>query len=112
MNALAVTGNLTRDPEVREAGENKVASFGVGRSRSKGDDRVSEYYEVEAWGSLAENIEASLSKGDPVCIMGRLRYDQFENEDGEKRTKTFLVAQHVGPDLSYCTAKLKKNGKK
>lgn len=57
-------------------------------------------------------MEASLSKGDPVCVVGRLRYDQYQTKEGEDRSKTYLIATHVGPDLTYCTAKVERNGNK
>jgi single-strand DNA-binding protein len=114
LNNVAITGNLTRDPVLKEinGGENRVVSFGVGRSRKKtdSDERVSEFYEVEAWGTLAGNIARSLRKGDPVCVVGKLRYDQYEVDD-IKRNRTYLVASHAGPDLRYREVEVKTNGK-
>ena len=113
MNTVTITGNLTRDPVLKEIndGETNVVSFGVGRSRKKPGDggRVSEYYEVEAWGTLAENITKSLNKGDPVCVTGKLRFDQYEVDD-VKRNRIYLVANHCGPDLRYREAEVKGNG--
>lgn len=110
---MAITGNLTRDPILKEinGGENQVVSFGVGRSRQKAgsEDRVSEFYEVEAWGTLANNVATSLRKGDPVCVVGKLRFDQYEVDD-VKRNRTYLVASHAGPDLRYREVEVKSNG--
>lgn len=113
LNSIAITGNLTRDPVLKEiaGGENQVVSFGMGRSRKKGaeGERVSEFYEVEAWGTLAVNIARSLSKGDPVCVVGQLRHDQYEVDD-IKRNRTYLIASHAGPDLRYREVEVKSSG--
>ncbi len=55
---------------------------------------------AQAWRSLADGLRDSVSKGDPVIVMGRLQTDEWTDDRGELRSKTYLVAEAVGHDLS------------
>lgn len=104
MNNVTLIGNLTRDPEVRDTGENKVAVLGLAESRENREgEKTPQYYDVEVWGALAVNAAASLSRGDLVIAVGHLRYDAYE-KDGEKRSKVKVVASHLGPSLRFVGA--------
>lgn len=94
MNTVILFGNLTRDPEVREVGEKKakVANFSLAvnrhfkRADGTKDEEVT-YVDCEAWDTGANTIETYCSKGDPLLIQGSLKMDQWENDNGEKRSK-------------------------
>ena len=62
------------------------------------------YVSVSCWGWMAANVQRSLTKGDPVVVMGRLGTHEYDSSTGEKRTSIDLTARAVGPDLSSCTA--------
>ena len=112
MNSVTLIGNLTRDPEIREAGESKVVSMGLAETREgKDGEKTPQFYDVEAWGDLAEHVAASLAKGDLVIAAGKLRYDSYEKE-GERRSRVKVVASHIGPSLRFCEAEVQRNGKK
>jgi len=92
-NNWILTGNLTRDPEVKQIGENKVAKFGVAYNKVfKKDGEKKEqtsFFNVEVWGRQAEIAEEYLKKGDLVSLQGEAVQDTWE-KDGEKRSQVYL----------------------
>jgi len=99
INRVVITGNLTRDPELRHIGSGTaVCDLGIavnGREK-RGDewqDRA-DYFDVTVWGGMAENCAEYLAKGRPVAISGRLRLERWE-KDGQKRSKVKIVADSV-----------------
>jgi single-strand DNA-binding protein len=100
LNRAQLIGNLTRDPEVRVAGTQKVATFGVATSLSWTDQtgqkkEKTEFHSVVAWRKLAEICEQYLRKGQKVYIEGRMQTRDWEGEDGVKRYKTEIVAENM-----------------
>lgn len=98
-NLVVVTGNLTRDPEARQAGETTVVGFAVAVNESwkSKDGEVKErtsFFDVEAWGTLGTLVSKYLKKGSKVLVSGSLRQDVWEKE-GEKRSKVYIVADTV-----------------
>ena len=65
------------------------------------------FVEVKCWRKLAENVTASLFKGDHVVVHGRLFLNRYE-VNGEPRSMIQLDARAVGPDLSRCPAMLQR----
>lgn len=100
LNRSQIIGNLTRDPEVRSAGGQKVATFGVATSFGWTDQtgqkkEKTEFHNVVAWRKLAEICELYLKKGGKVYIEGRMQTRDWEGEDGIKRYKTEIVADNM-----------------
>lgn len=101
LNHVTLAGNLTRDPEVRFlANEQAVASFGLAINRRyKGKDgekkEEATFVDCEAWGRTAELVGQYLTKGSPAYVEGRLKLDQWEDKDGQKRSKLKVVADSV-----------------
>jgi single-strand DNA-binding protein len=98
-NYCCIVGNLTRDPEVKFIPSGTaVAAFGVAVNEKYkvGEDwkeRVN-YFDVEAWGKLAEICGENLAKGRNVLVAGALRYESWE-KDGEKKSRIKIVADKV-----------------
>jgi len=94
MNSVNLTGRLTRDPELRSVQVN-------GESRSVCDMRVAVdgrgdepvYVDVITWGPQADACAEYLSKGRQVGVEGRLDYQEWEAEDGSKRSKHAVVGR-------------------
>lgn len=113
-NSVFLTGNLTRDPEMRFSQSGlAIANLGIAvNSRRKVSEGVYEdepnYFNVVAFGSLAENVGESLGKGVRVTITGRLSWRQWETDDGQKRSTVEVVADSVAPDLRWATADVTK----
>lgn len=100
MNRVFLVGNLTRNPEVRYAPSgNAVSDLGLAVSRKyrgkDGQEREETcFVRVTVWGKTAENCDKYLSKGSPVLIEGRLKYDEWE-KDGQKHNRLSVVAERV-----------------
>lgn len=101
LNRVIIAGNLTRDPEVRYTPSGTaVGDVGVAISesyRNKAGELVETtcFVDVEVWGRQAETTAEYLSKGSPVLIEGKLRLDQWENQQGEKRSRLKVRADRV-----------------
>jgi len=93
-------GNLTRDPELRyTASGAAVASFGlaVNRKYKAGDEWKEEvcFVDITVWAKQAENCAEYLHKGSPVFVEGRLNYQSWESDTGQKRNKLEVVANTI-----------------
>ena len=101
INHLTISGNLTRDPEMRTVGADKsVTSFTIA-SNSKykaadGEQREEvTFCDVEAWGRQGEIAAQYLTKGATVIVEGRIKQDNWQDKEGQKRSKLKLVADKV-----------------
>lgn len=114
---VSITGNLTRDPELRFTANGKaVANLGVACNRlvnKPGEERKEEvsFYDVTCWDSLATNVADALVKGDRVVITGRLQQRSWETDEGDKRSKVEVVADEVGASLRWATVEISKNAR-
>ena len=97
MNKVIITGNLTRDVGLKYTPSGSpVATIGVANNeRGKDLKDIVTFIDVEVWGKTAENCDQYLSKGSPVLIDGRLKLDQWTQQDGQKRNKLKIVANRV-----------------
>ena len=101
LNKVLVIGNLGRDPEMRYMPSGRpVTSFSVATSRSwtnaDGERREeTEWFNVVAWGNLAEICKQHLHKGQQVYVEGRLQTRSWEDSEGKKRFRTELVANEM-----------------
>ena len=101
LNKVLLIGNLTRDPELRYIPSGTaVANFGLATNRvytTQDGERKEEvcFVDIVTWAKTAENCANYLSKGSPIFIEGRLQYDSWETEDGQKRSKLRVVADRV-----------------
>lgn len=113
-NYITVVGNLTRDPELRYTPSGAaVAKFGIAVNRfytdRTGEKREqTDFFNVNAWRNLAENIAESLSTGSRVIVSGRLQSRSWETDEGQKRTVVEIEADEVGPSLRWATAAVTK----
>ena len=114
-NTTTITGNLTREPEIRYTREGQAtAQLGVAVNR-RWLDRASQewkestsYFDVICWRDLAENVALSLTKGMRVVVTGRLEQRTWETEEGEHRSKVEITADEVGASLRFATADVQK----
>jgi single-strand DNA-binding protein len=100
INKVIVSGNLTRDPELRQAGATPVLQFGIAVNDRKKNNQTGEwedvpnFFDVVVWGARGESLSRYLSKGTKVIISGRLKWSCWE-ADGGKRSKVEIVAEDV-----------------
>jgi single-strand DNA-binding protein len=100
LNTVTLAGHLTRDPELRQAGERSVVNFGLAinrRWKSQEGEAKEEttFVDIEAWGRTAEIVGQYLAKGSPCYIEGRLKLDSWQDKEGQKRSKLKVVADNV-----------------
>ncbi len=106
-----ITGNLTDAPELRFTPNGAaVANFRVAvtprvREGDTWKDGETSFFRVNAWRQLAENATESLSKGDRVIVVGRLKARSWETPEGERRSVVEIEADEIGPSLKWATAK-------
>ena len=99
-NKVILMGNLTRDVELRQTpGNQTVANIGLAVNRTyqtrEGERREeTTFVDCEAWGRQAEVMSQYLSKGRPVMIEGRLKLDQWQDQQGQNRSKLRVVIEN------------------
>ncbi|MGH2773687.1 MAG: single-stranded DNA-binding protein [Actinomycetota bacterium] len=113
-NNVTLVGNLTRDPELKYTPSGAaIAKFGLAvnrfYTRNTGEKvEQTDFFNVNAWRQLAENIAESLTTGTRVIVTGRIQSRSWENEEGQKRTVVEIEADEVGPSLRWATAAVTK----
>ena len=102
VNVVVITGNLTRDPELRHTGggtavcDLRVAVNSRRKDQSGNWVDKANYFDVTVWGAQGENCANYLNKGRPVAVEGRLDWSEWEAKDGSgKRQAVRIVANTV-----------------
>lgn len=101
-NSVTLVGNVTRDPELRNLSNGgQVADFGLAvnrrwKDRDSGEDREEVcFVDCSAFGKLAEIVGQWVQKGKPLLVDGRLKMDQWQDKQGNKRSKLFVVVEQM-----------------
>ena len=101
INRVVLTGNLTRDPELRSTGNGlAVCKLGIAvntrrKNSNTGDwEEKANFFRVTVFGRQAESCNAYLKKGRAVAIDGRLEWSEYE-VDGQKRQSVDIIADNV-----------------
>jgi single-strand DNA-binding protein len=101
LNKVMIIGRLGRDPEMRYTPSGRpVTTFTIATSRSwntsEGEKRTeTEWFNIVAWGSLAEICKQYLNKGQQIYVEGRLQTRQWEDSEGVKHSSTEIVANEM-----------------
>jgi len=102
LNKVQLIGNLGTDPELRHtAGGQAVANFSLATSRQWGGQDGSapqektEWHKIVAWGRLGEIVNEYLRKGRQVYIEGRIETRQWQDQQGNKRWTTEIIAENM-----------------
>src|SRR4030081_2015858 len=102
INRVVMTGNLTRDPELRTTTSGmsicklRIACNTRRKNSSSGEwEDKPNFFDVTVWGAQGENCSRFLSKGRPVAIDGRLEWREYETQDGHKRQSVDIIADSV-----------------
>ena len=101
VNKVILIGNLGGDPTVRFTPTGTaVANFNIATTerftnKSGEKEERTEWHRIVAWGKLAEICQQYLKKGKQVYIEGRLQTRQWEDQQGQKRTSTEIVANNM-----------------
>jgi single-strand DNA-binding protein len=103
MNRVYLLGNLTRDPVLRRLNSGtSVADMGLavsengdGNGKSDAKKPAPVFVDLVAWSKLAENCGAHLAKGSQVLVEGRLQFDEWTDDKGNKRSKIKVCADRI-----------------
>ncbi len=100
MNKVILMGRLTRDPEVRYTQTNNtlVASFSLAVNRrfaKEGESQTADFINVSAWAKTGEFVSKYFKKGQQVAVVGRIQTRSWEDQQGQRRYATDVVAEEV-----------------
>lgn len=102
INRVNITGNLTRDPELRAtAGGTQMLAFGVAVNDRRKNQQTGEWEDVPnfvdciVFGSRAEAVSRFISKGSKVAIEGKLRFSAWETKEGQRRSKLEVIVDEI-----------------
>ena len=100
MNKVILMGRLTRDPEVRytQTSNTLVASFSLAVNRRftrEGDTQTADFINIVAWGKTGEFCSKYFKKGQQVGIIGRIQTRTWEDQQGQKRYVTEVIAEET-----------------
>lgn len=115
MNTTTQTGNVTRDPELKFLQNGQASarlSIAVNRrwqnkQTQEWEEKVS-YFDIQAYGALAENVANSVTRGTRITVTGQLEQRSWETPEGDKRSVIEIKAEDVGVSLAYATAVVTK----
>ncbi len=101
-NRIILVGNLTRDPEYKQLASGQgICRLGIATNRQFPNRQTGAmtqevcFIDIDVWGAQAESCRQYLSKGRPVLIEGRLKFDSWDDQSGQKRSKHSVVADRV-----------------
>ena len=102
MNRVILSGRLSRDPEIRTAGDMTIAKFSlaVDRRIKKGEERKADFINVTCFGNQATFVEKYYHKGDGMNLIGRIQTGSYKNKDGATIYTTDVVADEIEFPLS------------
>ena len=117
---VTIIGNLTDDPDLRfTPNGHPVATFRLAVTARIKDgatwkDGETSFFRINLWRQLAEHVAESLTKGDRVLVIGRLKSRSWETPEGDKRSVVEVEADEVAPSLRWAIAKPERatNGSK
>ena len=96
MNKVFLSGNLTRDPEVRYTQTGKAtARMGIAVRRQFSKENAVDFFNLQAWNQTAEFCQRYLSKGSRVLVEGRLQTYSYEGKDGTTKSGVDIVVDNI-----------------
>jgi single-strand DNA-binding protein len=100
LNSILIEGNLVRDPLYRSTPKGTpLCTFSLASNRfykqDSGLEKEVSFFEVETWSRLAEACKEHGRKGRGVRVVGRLKQDRWNSNDGKQHSKITIVAEHV-----------------
>lgn len=94
MNQINLIGRITRDLELRTTTSGKaVCEFDLAVNRIGQD--ATDFINCTVWGNQAENLCKYQGKGSLIAVTGSLRIDKYQNQEGENRYKTYVLANNI-----------------
>jgi single-strand DNA-binding protein len=111
---ITVIGNVVNTPARNRTQNGSVTNFRVAATERRFDSAKQEwgdgstfFVDVECWGELGGNVSHSISKGDPVVVVGAIRTHEWESDQG-RRSRPQIRAEAVAPNLARGVADFRK----
>lgn len=102
LNSIIIEGVISKDAESKKVASGatvtsfQVSTKGLYKKADGSIEEVISYFDVEMWGeSLAEVMEKYGKEGRGVRLVGRIKQPQWVTEDGQKKTRTVIVGEHI-----------------
>ncbi len=112
---ITVIGNVVGPPQRNRTANGSVTNFRIASTAQRYDkemqrwvDKKPLFLDIECWGELGGHVSHSVSKGDPVIVVGELFTDEWDSEQG-RRSKNKVRAEAVGLNLARGTTEFKKS---
>ena len=113
-NRITVIGNVVNSPTRNRTQNGSVTNFRVASTERRFDsgtqswiDGHSFFVDVECWGDLGGNVSHTISKGDPVVVVGAIRTHEWDSEQG-RRSRPQIKAEAVAPNLARGVADFRR----
>lgn len=100
LNQIILEGNVVRQPEKKEFGNVKVCTIPIAvnrrfkNSEGKNTDEVS-YFDIATFGKMAESCEKWCPKGRGIRVVGRLKQNNWKDDNGKNHSKIEIIAEHI-----------------
>ena len=114
---ITVVGNVVNSPSRNRTQNGSVTNFRVAATERRFDsatqgwiDGHSFFVDVECWGELGGNVSHSISKGDPVVVVGAIRTHEWDSEQG-RRSRPQIKAEAVAPNLARGVADFRRTAR-
>jgi single stranded DNA-binding protein len=111
---ITVIGNVVNSPSRNRTQNGSVTNFRVAATERRFDSATEDwidghtfFVDVECWGELGGNVSHSIGKGDPVVVVGAIRTDEWESDQG-RRSRPQIRAEAVAPNLARGVADFRK----
>lgn len=98
MNKVILIGRLTKDPDLRYTESNKaVCNFSIAIGRGYKEDEVEQvdFINCIVWNNQAENLKKYQTKGNLISVEGSLRVEQYQDNEGNNKYKTYVLASNI-----------------
>ena len=96
MNTILLSGNITKDVEFSIVGDDKKrATFSLAVNRMVSGEKKTMFVDMVAWGNIAQYIADNAVKGERVVVTGTLDISSYQDNSGNKRTKTQVIVSEI-----------------
>ena len=97
MNKIILTGNITKDADLRYTQNDKAYSkFSIANNEGYGENQKTNFFNCTLWGKSAENLNRFLTKGQKVLITGRVELGKYTDKEGIERTTVDINVDSFG----------------
>ena len=97
MNKIILTGNITKDAELRYTANDKAYSkFSIANNEGYGENKKTTFFNCTLWGKSAENLNRFLTKGQKVLITGKIELGKYTDKEGIERTTVDINVDSFG----------------